>query len=214
MAKKTPIPDTNFFILNDRYVLLDEFLPGLQDRTVELDLGCGKGDFAVALASRFPDRVVLAADVMLGRLRKVVRKSMAGSEDGGLLDNLYFLRVEARHLLSIVLPDSCLDRLHILCPDPWPKFKHKGHRLLSSDFMAQICRVLKPGGIFHFSTDDVPYLNAASKNVETSGLFETADPAALSDVSDIRTEFEMQWLALGKSVTHRVWRSRKGEKES
>lgn len=214
MAKKTPIPDTNFFFLNDKYILLEDFLPGLRDRVVELDLGCGKGDFAVALASRFPDRVVLAADVMLGRLRKVVRKSMSGGEGGALLDNLFFLRVEARHLLTIILPDSCLDRLHILCPDPWPKFKHKGHRLLSSDFMAQIHRVLKPGGIFHFSTDDMPYLAAASKNVETSGLFEPADPAALSDVADIRTEFEMQWLAQGKSVIHRAWRRRKGEKES
>ena len=213
MAKKTPLPDTGFFILNDRYVLLDDFLPGLQDRTVELDLGCGKGDFAVALASRFPDRVVLAADVMLGRLRKVVRKSRSEGNGGAPLDNLFFLRVEARHLLSIILPDSSLDRLHILCPDPWPKFKHKGHRLISSDFVAQIARVLKPGGVFHFSTDDVPYLNAASRNVETSGLFLPAEPGAPADVADIRTEFETQWLAQGKTVAHRVWRNAKGVKK-
>lgn len=209
MAKKTPIPDTNFFILNDRYVLLQDFLPGLENRVVELDLGCGKGDFAVALASRFPDRAVLAADVMLGRLRKVVRKARAVEEEGALPENLFFLRVEARHLLSLILPDSCLDRLHILCPDPWPKFKHKGHRLLSSDFTAQIWRVLKPGGIFHFSTDDKPYLAAASRNLDSSGLFFPSEDGAPADVADIRTEFESQWLAMGKSVIHRVWRSRK-----
>ena len=40
----------------------------------ELDMGCGAGSFTVALAARYPERTVYAADVMLGRLRKVVRK--------------------------------------------------------------------------------------------------------------------------------------------
>ena len=206
MSRKPPVPETNFFILNDRYAVLSDFLPGWEGRSMELDLGCGKGDFAVELASRHPDRLVFAADVMLGRLRKVVRK--AGTPDGGMLPNLVFLRVEARHLVSIILPDSSLDRIHILCPDPWPKYKHKGHRLLSSDFMAQIFRVLKPGGVFHFATDDKPYLDAVVRNVAGSGLFEPAGPEALADVADIRTEFETLWLSQGREVVHIPWRKK------
>ena len=96
MAKKFPIPQDNFFVLNDTYQLLTDFLPSMPGSFAELDLGCGKGDFAVALAARYPERTVFAADVMLGRLRKVARKSAAQNTQ----NNLIFLRVEARHLLS------------------------------------------------------------------------------------------------------------------
>ena len=199
MTKKHAIPQDNFFILNDQYLTLKDFLPEYPGKTLELDLGCGKGDFAVALAARYPERIVFAADVMMGRLRKVARKSEVNQNPG----NLYFLRVEARHLVSIILPDNSLDRLHLLCPDPWPKAKHKGHRLLSSDFMMQIARVLKPGGVFHFATDDVPYLEQGVGNIKGSGLF--SEGGEIADVADIKTEFERQWLAEGKAVTHTAW---------
>ena len=104
---------------------------------------------------------------------------------------------------SIIMPDSSLDRIHLLCPDPWPKMKHKGNRLLSSDFMMQLARVLKPGGVFHFATDDEPYLKLGMANVESSGLFTPG--GEISDVADIKTEFERQWLAEGKTVTHIAW---------
>ncbi|MBO5822229.1 MAG: class I SAM-dependent methyltransferase, partial [Lentisphaeria bacterium] len=41
-----------------------------QDKICELDLGCGTGSFSVALAANYPERHILCADVMLGRLRK------------------------------------------------------------------------------------------------------------------------------------------------
>jgi len=95
----------------------------------------------------------------------------------------------------------------VICPDPWPKNRHSGHRLISSDFMMQIHRVLKPGGIFHFATDDPPYLEAGTKNIVESGLFERVDETVfLADVADIKTEFERQWLAAGKAVPHTAWR--------
>jgi len=202
MSKKTPLPDRNFYILNDRYVTMRELMPDFAFPHAELDLGCGKGDFAAELARRKPDTAVFAADVKLGRLRKVVRKTRGDERE----ENVIFLRVEARHLLTIILPDEFLDRIHILCPDPWPKQKHSGNRLLSSDIMMHIARVLKKDGVFHFSTDDAPYLAAVRKNVSGSGLFEEAGPDAIADVADIRTEFETQWLAQGKTVTHLAWR--------
>lgn len=197
--------DEDLFILTDKYLLLDDIISLSENGRAELDLGCGRGDFSIALASAYPESTVFAADIMLGRLRKVQRKAHRMK-----LDNLKFLRVEARHLLTIIFPDASLDRVHILCPDPWPKNKHRGHRLLSSDFMAQIARVLKKDGIFHFATDDAPYLEAAIANVEGSGLFDRAADDALADVSGekFKTEFERQWLAEGKSVTHIAWRKR------
>lgn len=166
-------------------------------KRVELDLGCGSGGFSINLASHNPGTLVLAADVMLGRLRKVEKM---GKRAG--LQNLELLRVEGRHLTGRILPDGVLDRIHILCPDPWPKHKHKGNRLMSSEFMMSLHRVLKPGGVLHFATDDPRYMNATLENIRTSGLFEQLSDDALSDVSDFKTEFEKDWLAVGRTVPH------------
>ena len=77
--------------------------------------------------------------------------------------------------------------------------------------MMQINRVLKEGGIFHFATDDMDYMETVNALVKSSGLFESAGPEAIADVSgeEFRTEFERDWLAEGKSVPHVAWRALK-----
>ena len=170
-------------------------------KRVELDLGCGSGGFSINLASHNPETLVLAADVMLGRLRKVEK---LGKRAG--LNNLELLRVEGRHLTGRILPDACLDRIHILCPDPWPKHKHKGNRLMSSEFMMSLRRILKPDGVLHFATDDPRYMNATLGNIAASGLFEQLPDSALADVSGYKTEFEMDGLAVGRTVPHVAFR--------
>lgn len=168
---------------------------------VELDLGCGSGVLACALAGRYPGRSVLAADVMLGRLRKIVRRAKREK-----LGRLAVLRSEARYLVSRLLPDHSVDRIHLLCPDPWPKEKHSGHRLLTSDFASSLHRVLKDGGVFHFASDDEVYFAAGCRAIDDSGLFRR-DDAAVDDVRDVHTDFEARWLAGGKRVPHAAWRT-------
>jgi len=167
---------------------------------VELDLGCGKGRFAAAVAGRFPERRVLAADVMLGRLRKA-----AGKAERGGVANMEFLRVEAWMLVGRMLPAGSLARVHILCPDPWPKKKHKGNRLISSEFVSRLAVALRPGGVFHFATDDEEYMESTERVVEASGLFSVSDASLIKDVSDIKTEFELLWEREGRTVGHRAW---------
>jgi tRNA (guanine-N7-)-methyltransferase len=169
-------------------------------KIVELDMGCGAGSFTVALAEKYPDHQILAADVMIGRLRKVVKK---GERAG--LDNLTVLRVEARSLIAMMLPDSSLDRIHILCPDPWPKNRHRGNRLLCSDFTSQLHRVLKSDGIFHFSSDDEYYCEAVNKVIAQSGIF-VPFQEGIADLQGVQSDFEKRWLAEGKPVHHRAWK--------
>ena len=196
------VEDKYINIISSEYCCLDRILVLPSEQLIELDMGCGKGTFATRLAGRFPDRLIIAADIMIGRLRKLVKRN---EREG--VTNLRALRVEARMLLGVMMPDQTIHRLHILCPDPWPKDRHRANRLLCSDFMAQIHRILKPGGMFHFSTDDVNYLAAVEQVVTTSGLFD-AYPEGLTDVADFKTDFERLWNAEGKTVKHHVWRRR------
>lgn len=183
-------------------VQLFEFFGNLElpDGITELDLGCGSGSYTVELATRYPDRKIFAADVMIGRLRKLVHRA----EKAGC-GNLTVWRVEARQLIGRILPDKSFDRIHLLCPDPWPKERHRGNRLLCSDFTTQLHRVLKDDGVFHFSSDDVNYCGAVGRILAASQLFAPAE-AGIADLTDISSDFERRWRAQGLTVAHRAWR--------
>ncbi|MDD5597494.1 MAG: methyltransferase [Victivallaceae bacterium] len=189
--------DKNIAILTGEYCRLDDVFE-LKDKIIELDLGCGKGSFATKLARRYPERMIFAADVMIGRLRKLQKRN-----DREGISNIYPLRVEAKHLFSMI-PDKTLTRLHILCPDPWPKGRHRGNRLLCSDFCAQLHRALKSGGSFHFSTDDVPYHDIVRRVISASRLFEEQN-ALPADLAEIKSDFEIRWNEQGKKVYHILW---------
>ena len=175
-------------------------LPQSESGITELDMGCGKGKFTLALARRYPERLVLGNDVMLGRLRRLDRKV----ERGGLT-NMRLLRASSLEMIAFQLPPQCIDRIHLLCPDPWPKDKHEIKRLVCSDFLCRLRRVLKPGGILHMSTDHVPYFDAWLRFIGQLSWFERADGAS-DDVADIKTDFEELWLSQGKTVQHVNWR--------
>jgi tRNA (guanine-N7-)-methyltransferase len=192
--------DKNIAILTSEYCRLDDKFD-LSDKIIELDLGCGKGSFTTRLAERYPERLVFAADVMIGRLRKLQKRN-----DREGVSNIKPLRVEARHLLSMI-PDSKINRLHILCPDPWPKGRHRANRLLCSDFVSQLHRVLVPKGHFHFSTDDVQYHDIVRRVIAASGIFEEQNEL-LCDLADIKSDFEIRWNEQGKKVYHILWTAR------
>jgi tRNA (guanine-N7-)-methyltransferase len=184
-------------MLTDKYEKIE--IPS--NVTTELDLGCGNGKFSLELSELYPSSYIIAADIMLGRLRKVAKK--AGRRE---LQNFRIFRTEATALLGYMLKDNSVNRLHILCPDPWPKTKHKGHRVLSSQFMASIYRILKPGGVFHFSTDNTAYLQQTCENIKNSKLFKPHDSKLIEDVCEIKTAFELKWQKEGLIVHHKAWK--------
>src|SRR5690606_19073962 len=57
------------------------------------------------------------------------------------------------------LPDASLDRIFILFPDPWPKARHHKRRLIQADTIAELTRVLRPGGRLRFASDWADYVD-------------------------------------------------------
>jgi len=186
-------------ILTGTYQTIDPTPHGTPAR-IELDLGCGKGRFALELARRSPDTLVLASDVMLGRLRKVQRKAERQN-----LTNLNLLRASSLDLVAYQLPPTSIDRIHLLCPDPWPKSKHRNKRLVTTDFLARLRRVLKPDGVLHLSTDHAPYLEDWKRMLAQLPFYENA-PKTIEDVRSIQTDFELIWRKVGKTVPHLGYR--------
>ncbi len=164
------------------------------DAPLEIDLGCGDGSFILGMAEHYPDRNFLAVERLLGRVRKVCKRSHKMD-----LKNLKVLRLESLYTLEWLLPESCVDRLHLLCPDPWPKAKHHRRRLFQEPFLNAVVRVLKPGGEFLFKTDHEEYFEWSEEHLVAFDKLERLSWEE-DDFFYPKTDFQIQWEAEGKSL--------------
>ncbi len=121
------------------------------NRPVELEIGCGKGTFLLSAAERWPGHDFLAVEHARGLAMKVALRAERLERR-----NVRLAIGDARDLVRR-LSDASLERVHVYCPDPWPKRKHHKHRLFAPPFAAELVRVLRPGGELLFTSDHDPY---------------------------------------------------------
>ena len=167
-------------------------------RPLEVDLGCGDGAFLLEMARQFPERDFLGVERLLGRVRKVCKKLTRQH-----LSNGRVLRWESRYTVEWLLPEASLARLHLLCPDPWPKVRHHRRRLVQVEFVEALRRALMPGGEFLFMTDHEEYFAWVGDKVAECGGFERLEWPEDAFFYP-KTDFQRQWEAEGKTL----WRLR------
>ncbi|MEX2585498.1 MAG: tRNA (guanosine(46)-N7)-methyltransferase TrmB, partial [Balneolaceae bacterium] len=114
---------------------------------ITLELACGRGDLAIALAKRYPDRNFIGVDIKGARLWNGARRVL----DEGL-ENVQFLRIYIEHLADYFASEEVAE-IWITFPDPFLKSRDARKRLTSPRFLSLYRRVLKPGGIVHLKTD-------------------------------------------------------------
>lgn len=118
------------------------------DHPLTLELGCGKGEYTVALARYEPQRNFIGMDIKSNRMWKG-----AGIALEEQLSNVAFIRALINKITELFEPGE-VDEIWITFPDPFPKDRHAKHRLTSPGFLNLYKQVLKPGGTVHFKTDD------------------------------------------------------------
>ncbi|MBQ7921317.1 MAG: tRNA (guanosine(46)-N7)-methyltransferase TrmB [Clostridia bacterium] len=148
-------------------------------RPLRIEIGCGKGGFITALSKAEPDHNYLAvervSDVMVCAIEKYAEERGLGTlashggwqkPDGSVCPygekweipmaergNVRFTIGDAAEVLSH-LPDNSVSDIYANFSDPWPKKGYADRRLTSPVFLKSYLRVLKPGGILHFKTDN------------------------------------------------------------
>lgn len=154
---------------------------------VEIDLGCGKGRFLLARASSNPDINFLGIDRMLRRIRKIDNKARRRR-----LANIRLMRIEGYYAVSYLIPADRIQTYYILFPDPWPKKKHREHRLFNPRFVDSLHRTLKPQGVVHIATDHLPYFDEIAAIMRGDSRFTEIDPFVPSP--EEQTDFELYYV--------------------
>jgi tRNA (guanine-N7-)-methyltransferase len=118
---------------------------------VWLEIGFGGGEHMVAQAALHPEVLILGAEPFLNGAASAIRHIEAAR-----VDNVRLHVGDVRDVIG-ALPNTSLDRVFILFPDPWPKARHHKRRLIQSGLITDFARVLKPGGQVRFATDWADY---------------------------------------------------------
>ena len=171
----------------DRLDLADMFP---KPQPLEVELGSGDGSFLVNYARLNLNRNFLGVERLLGRLRKLDRKSLRAG-----LTNLRGLRIESAYSLEYLLPRESVAALHVYFPDPWPKRKHRKNRLINARFTEIAHQALAPEGLVYLRTDDEDYFKQMVTAFAANSSFQLAEtPVGLSAVV---TDFERNFQARG-----------------
>lgn len=92
------------------------------------------------------------------------------------------------------LDDACIDEIRIFFPDPWPKKRHHKRRLIQPPFVADLARVLRPGGALRVATDWSPYADWIR------GCVAGVDGLVI-ELDQIRAAFQGTSAAVGREAT-------------
>jgi tRNA (guanine-N7-)-methyltransferase len=162
------------------------------------EIGFGKGEHLIANALANPDVAHIGCEPFLNGMAACV-----GQIDDTGLENIRLYRGNALDIIA-ALPDASLDRLFILHPDPWPKFRHTQRRVVNDDRMAMFARVLKSGAKMRIGTDHPIYLAHTLEVMQRQPNFiwtaENADAWKIRPADWPETRYEQWALSEGRPV--------------
>jgi tRNA (guanine-N7-)-methyltransferase len=165
---------------------------------LQVELGCGDASFLVEYARRNPDQNFIGVERLLGRIQKLDRK---GRRAG--LANLRGVRIESAYFLKYLLPLHAAVVLHIYFPDPWPKKKHRRHRLINEGFPGLAHAALAPGGMVYLRTDDADYFAQMNEIFSASREFKQIETPVV--LAEVLTDFERDFNARGIPTLRAVY---------
>ena len=176
--------------------------PFFQDGPLYLEIGMGKGDFILGLASKQPGHYLgLERDLsVLGVAAKKIIDLPEASSIRLRGEDFDFLYEEELKGLSF-------DAIYLNFPDPWPKKKHGKRRLTFAPRLANILSLLKPGGRFYFKTDAEALFSFTVEEslpaLQGVRLISKTDDYVFDEVGDAMSEYEKRKREMGLPI-HRL----------
>jgi tRNA (guanine-N7-)-methyltransferase len=177
------------------------------DGSITLEVGCGRGEYAIELAKRYPDRNFIGIDFQGERLWYGAKQV----EELGL-KNVVFLRMRLEQIDQF-FEEGEVDEIWITFPGPRMKKTQANRRLTNNKFLDLYKSIVSSGGIIHLKTDS-DFVFDYTKEI----LLDRKDIEIISEVQDvyseasdlqlieIQTYYEKRFIGEGKRIKYLSWR--------
>jgi tRNA (guanine-N7-)-methyltransferase len=174
-----------------------------KNNPIVLELGCGKGEYSVGLAEKFPDKNFIGIDLKGARFWRGAKTAV---ETG--LTNVAFIRTQIE-LINHIFSENEVDEIWITFPDPQIKYKRTKHRMTNSQFLKLYKKVLKPEGVVNLKTDSefmhgytLGLLHGEGHEVIYSNHNVYVNEGSPEEVTGLQTFYEKQYLEINKAITY------------
>ena len=168
-----------------------------------LELGCGKGEYSVELAKKYPNKNFIGIDIKGARFWRGAKTAI---EDA--IENVAFLRTQIE-LIEYAFAENEVDEIWITFPDPQIKYKRTKHRMTNSEFLKRYKKVLKPEGVVNLKTDSefmhgytLGLLHGEGHEVIYANHNVYKQEGSPDEVTGIQTFYESQYLEQNKPITY------------
>lgn len=173
------------------------------NQPIVLELGCGKGEYTVALAKRNPNKNYIGIDIKGARFWRGAKTAVEEN-----LKNVAFLRTQIELIEQAFAPGE-VSEIWITFPDPQIKYKRTKHRLTNQEFLARYKNILASDGIVNLKTDSefmhgytLGLLHGAGHEVLYANHHIYKNEGAPEEVTAIQTFYESQYLEQNKPITY------------
>jgi len=170
---------------------------------IVLELGCGKGEYTVGLAKKFPECNYIGVDIKGARFW---RGAKTASEEN--LNQVAFLRSQIE-LIDYLFAENEVSEIWITFPDPQIKYKRTKHRLTNESFLNKYRHILKKDGVVHLKTDSeflhgytLGLLHGLRQEILYANHNVYVNEGCPPEVTEIQTFYENQYLEEGKPITY------------
>ena len=170
---------------------------------IVLELGCGKGEYSVGMAQKYPEKNFIGIDIKGARFWRGAKTAIEEQ-----LGNVCFLRSQIE-LIDKLFDHHEVDEIWITFPDPQIKYKRTKHRLTNEDFLDRYRWILKPEGVVHLKTDSefmhgytLGLLHGLGEEVLYANHHVYKNTGSPEEVTSIQTFYEKQYLEEGKPITY------------
>jgi len=172
------------------------------ENPIVLELACGKGEYSIGLAEKYPNKNFIGVDIKGARIWKGSKNAQEKK-----FRNVAFLRTQIEFMESCFAKDE-VSEIWITFPDPQPNKEKK--RLTHPVFLSRYKNILANDSLIHLKTDNIELyeftLEVIAENKltlldSTNDLYESNEPSK-EGAKEIKTYYEKQFLAQGKKITY------------
>ena len=175
-----------------------------------LEIGFGAGEHLADMVVKRPEVGFIGCEPFVNGVAALLARTQSRNIQVRP-KNLRIFPNDARLLLPY-LPSATVDQIYLLFPDPWPKKRHHRRRLICSENLDQLSRLLRPGGVFYFASDHMGYvrwtLQQLCNRSDFDWLADGPDDWRFRFEESIKTRYESKALSSGVSCVYLTFRRR------